>query len=374
MQATTRRLTTKSSIACVASAIAILAVPASAQAAKVIPASATGADANDGSYFPFVYEGGSRTQHLVVGKYIGASAVIQGFAYRRDGANQNAFTARSVPNFTVTMGTTSVTPATMSTTFATNRTGTMTTVFSGTYNRPAVPVLPGVQPFLITFKLATPFVFQGAQGNLLIEFSEAGQANQKSEYVIDAHRNTASTGTTATFGVNGPFRSAETYTFTCPDARGLLPGGSISLTASGLASQYPTAVLFGFSNVSFSQIPLPFDLTAVGAPGNFAYISIDLTAVLPLQASGSSFAGTLKFPLPNDKSLADLTLFAQALFLDAASNSFGSVWSNGVAMSMAGEGPGQLLYQSDSTSATGGFLFGNQGYGAPVIQLTGGLQ
>ncbi|MCB9892411.1 MAG: hypothetical protein H6832_04290 [Planctomycetes bacterium] len=356
--------------------VPFVAAPATlqAQGKKVIPAVATGADANDASYFPFVYEGGSRTQHLVAGKYIGATALIQSFAYRRDTANTNAFTARSIPNFTVSIGYSSMTPSTMSTTFANNRSGAMAIVFQGTYNRPAQPVLSGPAPFNVTFKLNTPFVYQQVKGSLLIEFVETGQANQKSEYLLDAFRNSTTSGATATFGVNGPFKSAERYSFTCPDANALTPGGALTLTASGLASQYPAAILFGFSNVTFSQIPLPFDLTAVGASGNFVYNSIDLAAPLPLVQSGNTWNGTLKFPIPADKSLADLTLFAQGLFIDAASNAFGSVWSNGVAMTLVGEGPGQMVYQSDSTSATGALLFGSQATGAPVIELTGSVQ
>ena len=100
----------------------------------------------------------------------------------------------------------------------------------------------------------------------------------------------------------------------------------------------------------------------------------DLAAPLPLVQVGNTWSGTLKFPIPADKSLADLTLFAQGIFIDAASNAFGSVWSNGVAMTLVGEGPGQLVYQSDSTSASGGFLFGSQATGAPVIELTGSVQ
>lgn len=354
-------------------AAAMLVTILPAQRDKVIPAPALETDANNSSYFPFIYSGGARTQHLIAGDAITPSvSLIREFAYRRDAADKSTFAARMVPNFEVTIGHSKNSPATMSTTFAANRSGTQTTVFKGTYNLPAQPPATGIGTFNVVFKIAQPFLYQRNQGNLLLEFVETGQAQQKNMYLLDAWREDG--GFAANFGSNGPLKSQAKYTVVCPAADALAPGGSVSITAAGLDKNYPAAVIYGFSNIAFGAVGLPFDLTPLGAPGNSAYVSLDLVVPLPLTQSGSTWTGTSKLPIPKTAGIGGLALFAQALILDAASNSFGSVWSNGVAMQLAGEARMQMVYQSDSTSATGSYLFGRNYRGGPVIRLNGALQ
>ena len=350
-----------------------LAAALPAQRHKVIPPTAFDVDANASSYAPFLYSGGSRTQHLIDGAQIGAStAVLQEFAFRREKGG-TAFPGKTIPNYSVTIGHAATTPGTMSTVFASNRKGAQTSVFSGSYNLPAQKAAPIVGDFNIVFKLTRPFIYQRGVGDLLIEFSEKGNATRKFDYRLDAHRASVSGGTASTLGVNGPFKSGEKYSFVCSSADTLRPGGSISVQAAGLSRRYPAAVAYGFSSVVFGSIPLPFDLKVIGAPGNFAYISLDLVSPLALKQVGSSWTGGITGPIPNSKALSGLTVFAQALFVDASSNAAGVVWSNGVAMMIGGRPPSQTLMESNSSKASGFFLFGRN-VGGPVIRLRGSLR
>lgn len=351
----------------------LLATLASAQRNKVLPAPALENDANASAFTPFIYSGGARTQHLIAGDAITTgTAVLREFAYRRDTQNTRAFAARMIPNYTVTIGYCKASPASMSNNFAANRSGTQTVVFKGTYALPAQPAVRGVGAFNVVFKLPTPFLYRLSSGNLLLEFVETGQATQKNEYYLDAWREGA--GYAATFGSNGPLKSNANYSVVCSATDALAPGGSIDIRASGLDRAYPSAVIYGFSNLSYGTIQLPFDLTPLGAAGNMAYVSIDLVVPLALTQSGSAWSGARQLPIPKVAGIAGLSVFAQAIFLDPTSNGFGSVWSNGVAMTIGGEARMQMLYQSSSTQATGSFLFGSRSRGGPVVQLNGGLR
>jgi hypothetical protein len=336
-----------------------------AQNRRVVPPSATWTDASDNSYYPFIYLGGSRTQHLIDGSALsGGAAVIQQWAYRRDAKDQTPFAARTIPNFTVTIGYSQSTAAAMSTTFASNRSGNQTVVFAGTYNLPAQPVVPDVGPWNIVFKPSVPFVYVPAQGNLLLEFDETGTATTRVVYLCDSVRSNAASGWTGGFGSNGAFASQETYTVTCPTPATLKAGGAATIEAIGLAKNYPAAAIFGFSATLYGALVLPFDLTPLGAPGNKAYVSLDL--ILPLVLTGGK--GSASLPIPNVSGLDAVSLFGQALFLDAASNSFGSVWSSGVSMLLAGNVPMQMLVAASSTATTGSLLYGT-GTGGNVVQI-----
>jgi hypothetical protein len=330
---------------------------------QVVPPSAAWNDANAASPAPFSYEGGSRTQHLIEGVALSARIVRQ-FAYRRD-AGTGTFAAKQMANFKVTIGYSGLTAATMSTTFASNRSGNQTVVFQGTYSRPAQPPAPVVGPWNVVFKLATPFVYVPAQGNLLLELEEAGSAASEIHYDLDAVKADATTGWTARFGSNGAFKSQETYAVACPTPASLRPGGAATVTASGLSQDYPAAVAYGFSATQYGPLGLPFDLTAVGAPGNTLYVSLDL--IVPIILSGGR--GSTSLPIPNSAGLAGVSLFGQGLFLSAASNSLGIVWSAGVSMMLSGDQPMQVLSSASSLTATGGFLFGPKILGGMVVEI-----
>ena len=79
-------------------------------------------------------------------------------------------------SFSLFMSTTTFTPATMTTTFATNRGTDYTMVVSGTGTLWSSPGCTGSAPcpFDIVFAFATPFLYNRSNGNLLIETQATG--------------------------------------------------------------------------------------------------------------------------------------------------------------------------------------------------------
>jgi hypothetical protein len=78
---------------------------------------------------------------------------------------------------------------------------------------------------------------------------------------------------------------------------------------------------WGFSNTTSPLGPLPIDLTALGAPGCFARVSLDAAVVLV----GAGGIATFQFSVPNDPALLGLQFYAQGLSLDPTANALGLV-------------------------------------------------
>lgn len=329
----------------------VLAAVLPAQQTKIVPSAAATADGNTLSVYPFGYTTG-RSQHIIDGAaLVKTTALIKDLSLRADSNTNDP--GRRIQSLTVTIGYTSATPTNLSRTFASNRLSTQTVVFSGTYNLP--PQTPQTnQPFNITWKLAQTFQYLRRKGNLLLEFVIPGTPG-KSNYFVDAHRQTRPGGGTVTdFGTRGPFKSGDLYKFTCPDPASLKPGGQARLSVSGLKSNYPSFAAYGISNKVFGGLTLPFDLTPLGAPNNKLYVSLDLQFPLGLARVGQTWAGTFVLPIPNLASLNGIHLYGQGLFIDPPSNGLKLVLSNGVDMLIrAGGFESNMLGHYNSTSATG---------------------
>src|SRR5690606_13784719 len=114
----------------------------------------TDVEGSGSSYYPFIYDAG-RFQQIWDGQAgCGPVALINQISFRRNG-RPAAYAAIVRNNTTVSLGTTTVSPATMSTTFASNLgTGPMTTLVNGVnFNLPALPAPTGVAPFSIHYPL-----------------------------------------------------------------------------------------------------------------------------------------------------------------------------------------------------------------------------
>ena len=100
---------------------------------------------------------------------LGGSVLITQLAFRlKPGTGSINATATS---FALYLSTTSLTPSTMTTTFASNRGADYTQVFSGAGTLWSSPGCtgPAVCPFDIVYNFGTPFLYNPAAGNLLIE-------------------------------------------------------------------------------------------------------------------------------------------------------------------------------------------------------------
>lgn len=349
-------------------ALPLLAAPLAAQTSttKVLPSMA----GVEGTTATPAIAGAStgRIQQVVDASEVATKlAVITKLSLRADGYALQKLATQTVKNFKLSMGYTSVTAATMSTTFASNRTGTQTVVWSGDLVLPAQD--DRSRPFNIVFTLPTAFTYDPTKGNLLLEL-EAPGTTSFGPYYFDAHLQSPSVGSWSPFGRTGPWSEAPRIQNTAEWT--LKPGGSAAAAVSGIKANYPAVMIWGGSASDWGPVKLPLDLTPFGAPGNDLNVSADLMLPLTLIQSGQTYVGQQSIPIPNDNSLLGAQVYTQALFVDASANKGGIVLSQGLVMQLKTAGYGvQMLQNNDSTAATG--FKGTSGE-ALVVRLDGVFQ
>jgi PKD repeat protein len=81
---------------------------------------------------------------------------------------------------------------------------------------------------------------------------------------------------------------------------------------------------WGFSNTTSAFGPLPVDLTALGAPGCAARVSLDAAIVL----SGANHTASFQLALPNVPAILGTRFYSQGLSLDPGANALGLVASD----------------------------------------------
>ncbi len=354
-------------------AVALPCVPVQAQTSKVVPASAAASEGNSSNYLPFVYDV-SRTQQVWASWAVASGvAVLNSVNFRRDSNNSTtSYPALNLSQHVVTIGHTSVSPATMSTTYSANITSTMTTIVNGKWSIAAQPV-PSTPPapFAIAYPMSTPFIYTTAKGNLLMEWIiGSGQANNKQEYQLDAVTPSAGgSGVVRAFGSWGKFAANDSADWKA-DAQKLVPGGAAAISLAGFSQGYKSNLFVGASDKLYNGLTLPYDLAAIGAPGNTLYTGLD--AILPFtltQTSTNNWTANLNFPLPNDNKLIGLRAFIQSYYADAKANAAGLVTSSAMELTIGGTGPiSKVMGRDGTTSATGGFWAD-----PPVVQFVGGI-
>ncbi|MCB9881468.1 MAG: serine hydrolase [Planctomycetes bacterium] len=103
-------------------------------------------------------------------------------------------------------------------------------------------------------------------------------------------------------------------------------GRTLALGVANLPQPAVGAFFLGLSNTNYFGLPLPFDMTGLGATGCPMDVSLDFAVGF---ASGTGFA-TLVVPIPDDDSLPGQVAYFQAVLLDPLANAAGFVVSNGV--------------------------------------------
>jgi hypothetical protein len=96
--------------------------------------------------------------------------------------------------------------------------------------------------------------------------------------------------------------------------------GSFTVSAASLRPNTAALLLLGRSEQSYAGVPLPLDLTAVGAPGCRLYTDLLLVTVRAADAGG---AVAVSLTIPDDPALAGRNFFVQWTALDAAANALG---------------------------------------------------
>ncbi|MEZ5989898.1 MAG: hypothetical protein R3F30_12385 [Planctomycetota bacterium] len=94
-----------------------------------------------------------------------------------------------------------------------------------------------------------------------------------------------------------------------------------SVDLSGAPASKAAILILGANNLK----PLPVDLGIIGAKGCWLYVSLDLLFGVPTDASGNA---SVRFPIPNDRSLVRNRVYFQYAPIDATANNLGLTTSN----------------------------------------------
>jgi hypothetical protein len=337
--------------------ILTLSSGAFAQQSKVIPAANAKTEGSQLMVYPFGYTT-PRVQQVWDGGAITSSvAFIDGINFRGNAPRSTAMPGRSIRNLTMDFGATSVSPATLTTTFASNITASMTTVVSGTYNLPPQPVLAtSPSPFDVRFSWKTPVMFSSTSGDHLLMDVTIPGAPGKSSYFLDAEVSSGGNrnGVVKPFGTTGSFSRPQKVQMAA-DTQTLVPGGALDIRCGSFTQNYVGNLLFSLSNQSWGAISLPLNLGILGAPGNNLYVGMDIT--LPFNTSPMSlgFESRLKSPIPSQPPFNGLTFYTQAYYLDSGANAAGLVSTHGLDLTTGGQtGPiMNHIGHFDNTSPTG---------------------
>ena len=148
----------------------------------VAPNGLTGTEGNIDLGAPFSVAGTMRYQQVYTASQFGAigtgGGMITGIAFRPDGVYGKAFT-HTIANIRIDLATTTAGPGGLSLTFANNVGADDTTVFNGSLTLSSTFTGPagGPKNFDILIPLTTPFYYNPAAGNLLLDIRNFSSGN-----------------------------------------------------------------------------------------------------------------------------------------------------------------------------------------------------
>ena len=193
----------------------------------------------------------------------------------------------------------------------------------------SLPQIPD-NSWAIVFPFDNIFAFTGT-GPISWSASVYGNSNSNMgfRYQLDAW--TGQGTNTVTNAVNGcqaaGGTAAATHTIFAPS---LKLGENVQFTGNSFVPTggLPAVLTFGVSSSSLGGVPLPFDLTPLGAPG--CSIVNDVIALLGGTTMADPNGSVLvQVPLPLDPALVGGVFFTQYLFISPAANALGVFTSNG---------------------------------------------
>jgi hypothetical protein len=352
-------------------AMASLPTLGSAQSNRAVPSIYASVEGNDLASYPFGRTG-FRMQQCVAGSAIAnTTAILSAVSYRADNDNSTSKPALVLTTLQVAVGATSMSPASMSTTFGANITGTMTQVYNGALALPAyTSTSGGVAPWIpITF--SAPFPYTVASGNLLIDMTVPVSPSASSGYTIDS---ALPGGTYSTFGTPGPLSKADFVSISISGNgtqgrfSGIVPGGSLTMIVQSQFFSWSGALFLGAAKQAS-----PVDLSVIGAPGNFLYIQPLVSLPITLTSSISGFRATLPLSIPGGP-VTGGQLMSQAAVIDPPVNSLGLMTTSANVITIGDPlpHPVQQLQSSDSAALTGAFQYGTSNLlGGAVLRFSG---
>jgi hypothetical protein len=146
------------------------ALAAAARADIIVPNSLSAVEGNGNNHFPFDSTSPQRYQQVYASSQFGSGGFITQLAFRPDGLVGHAFSV-TIGNIQIDLSTTLAAPDALSSTFASNVGPDDTIVFSGPLNFSSSFTGPvgGPKAFDIVIDLTTPFFYNPAAGNLLLD-------------------------------------------------------------------------------------------------------------------------------------------------------------------------------------------------------------
>jgi hypothetical protein len=205
------------------------------------------------------------------------------------------------------------------------------------------------------FPFDAPFVFTG-QAHLSLRAIVWGNSNNNTNftYPLDAWWNI---GTTAN---NGPATGCQAATGTqaaTHTVSGPFWGGNTTFNGNSfvVAGGLPALLVIGHSNTDWSGVPLPFDLTSLGAPNCFLRNNLLMTAPGITQA-GANGTASIVVPIPADRTLAGGIFYSQFWFLDPGANNLGLFVSASRTNTIGHPVDVTRIYAAGNPNATSGAL------------------
>ncbi len=331
-----------------ATALTTLSLSAIAQNHAVAPFDHTDAEGNSSQYRSALSYGVARWQILHDKSEV---QIPNGKKITKVGFRQNGGTAMTTTHrlqMEILMSAASRTYDKMTSNFNTNYKGTPVTVYTRKiYDLPSYTATNDrPSKNYVLFPLDVPYVVDSNE-DMIVEYRCYANTNSNNafNYYIDA-TNYASKRTA--FGTACPGSNSKSLAMT---DNGAPYGATWSPQVTNAQASTVCALFVGLSNTKFQgAIPLPLPLDGVGATGCKLYVDPLLTI-----GRGANTAGTATFsmPIPDQPSLYGVTLYHQAMALDAFANNFGWTFSEGRSMTIGQRPKMRKLFQSSVTSSTG---------------------
>lgn len=264
---------------------------------QVIPADFATTEAPTSTAFPFGLSTAARVQYLYGAQETGLASpmFVQSLNLRANNTSTNV--AKTGISLQISLSTTATTVGTASSTFAANHGPNLVVAYARKpTNLAATSPQQPVGGFGGPFVLDTPFVYDPAAGNLLIDFDVASQP--AGTWAMDTPYTTAGTHASAGTGCGGLVASSS----------GGALGGPLTLSLSGAAPLQPATLFVGLSLLP-APLPIP------GTNSCFLYQDIVASASTTISATG---AASMPFTVPADARLRGGVLQWQWAALNAS--------------------------------------------------------
>ena len=318
---------------------------ASQTSTKIVPASHANVEGNSSLTRPFgLPTAGVQILVDAPSLTLGAGQVTA-VSFRSNGVLLSlAAQAGYIKGYKVTCWTTSVTAAAMTTTPA-NNIGTATPVVVYASNLSLPTVNPGGMfpyPFSARFPFSSPYPYNGASGNFLMQVETTDTITPPTTWQVDTvmtHRTNVQ-GLAAKLG-EACLDSGKVIVTTLGPTQltTAVPGGNLVYKlGSTQAGKWPTVLaVLGFSN---SDPGFPIDMSAVGLPGCFVYTNPVASQTI---LENVNVYPDVTWPIPNIAALTGATVYVQNLGVASLASLAGAITTDAFAVTFGTPGVGNPI-------------------------------